>query len=91
MSINNKTKKILSPLSIIYYNLKFFFFSSANNTFKVSKSSILFGMKFKVRGKENLIQIGQYNSVKNLYIEIQGSDNKVKLGNGVKFYEGDIF
>ncbi len=54
---------------------------------KIGKQSILFA-KFKVKGKNNRINIGENCTLKNTIIEISGDNNLISLGNNVKAYEG---
>lgn len=74
-------RHVLSILMNFYYSLFLF-----QNSFKLGAKSILF-CKFKIRGKNNILEFGSDCTIRNSDININGKNNKIIFGSGVKVYE----
>jgi len=72
---------LLSKLLSFVYSLSF-----RNNKLKIGYNSILF-CSFTIKGNHNLVELGSLCTFRRTKITINGKNNKIIFGNGVKVYE----
>jgi len=76
-------RNILSFFLLLFYRL----ILANKNTLSFGKSTILLA-KIQIKGKFNIIVLGNGCTLRNTKIEIIGSNNKIILADNVKAYEG---
>lgn len=86
LSFKRNIRYIYSIIRTIIVQFKFGLFTA--NDLNIGDYSLLLRSKIKVKGIGNVILINKRNTLRSLFIEICGSNNKVFFDDCVKFYEG---
>jgi acetyltransferase-like isoleucine patch superfamily enzyme len=81
---------LISKILTSIIKVRMYIFSNISNSLFCGKNVLLLSFKLRIKGKRNLIELGNNCRCRNLTILINGDDNIVKFGSGVKFSENGI-